>query len=95
MKHTRETSYAYFGYNKATDKNTSPRFKVGDKALVPYKGKVISQTVNNVFWDEEFGGWLVCCYLIGIHEQNFIHESERDDWIPHEDGLWSWWEKKE
>jgi len=90
MRNTQETYYS----NAGEIPNGSPRFAQGDIVLFPSKQGIIEQVVRNVFWDGEFGGWLVCCYLIGIHEQNFVHLKEKDKWIPHENGLWSWWEKK-
>ena len=92
IKDTRETYY--HSSSGKNENNTSPRFKVGDKLLTPYNGEIITQTPHKIVWDTEFGGWLVVCHLIGVHEQNYIHESEREDWIPHEDDLWSWWERR-
>jgi len=93
MRDTRETYYTQD--SGMTDKNTSPRFKVGDELLISHNGKLIPQTVRAIYWDKEFGGWLVCCHLVGVHEQNYIYKEERKNWIPHEDGLWSWWQKKD
>jgi len=92
MKDTRETRYGWD--SGKTAENTSPRFKVGDKVLIPHNGGLILREVLDVYWDKEFGGWLVCCCALGIHEQNFILESEKEDWVPHEHGLWSWWERE-
>ena len=91
MKDTRETAY-----NKnITEQNSQCRFKVGDKVIISHNGEYVEQIPHAVYWDEEFGGWLLCCHLIGIHEQNYILASELDKWQHHEDGLWSWWEKQE
>jgi len=87
MKDTRDTSYR-------TKCTPAPRFKKGDQVLIPHGGAVLSQTVNSVWWDKSFGGWCVCTRAIGIHEQNYILAGERDQWEPHEEGLWSWWTKK-
>jgi hypothetical protein len=92
MKDTRETRYC--PDSGKTEENTKPRFKPGDKVLIPHNGKLIEQIPRSVMWDQEFGGYLLFCHLIGVHEQNYIHESEKDQWISHEDGLWSWWERK-
>ena len=92
MQDTRETCYSI--NDDKTKENTSPRFKPGDKLLIPHNDEIIPQVPHTIFWDKEFHGWLVCCNAIGVHEQNYILESEKDNWIPHEDGLWSWWEKK-
>lgn len=90
MNATYETAYV----RGMTKQNSQPRFRVGDKVLIPYQGNIIERTVKSVFWDAEFGGWLVVCHSLGIHEQNYIPADERDMWEPHEDGLWSWWERK-
>ena len=90
MKDIRETAY-----NTAmTEENSQCRFKVGDKVLSSHNGEVVLQTVPHINWDKAFGGWLLFCHLIGGHEQNYILESEQDQWEAHEDGLWSWWERK-
>jgi len=87
MRDTRETAYV----KGATKKETRPRFNVGDHVLIPAFGEIKEQVPHSVFWDEEFGGWLLACAVIGVHEQNYILASERDFWEPHEEGLWSWW----
>ena len=87
MTDTRETAYI----KGATEETTAPRFKIGDKLLIPAFGEIREQTPHAVFWDAEFGGWLLACAAIGVHEQNYILASERDMWEPHDDGLWSWW----
>lgn len=67
-----------------------PRFFPGDNVLSPSNGAIHSNIVRNVYWDGEFGGWLVVIGSIGIHECNFISESDIGKWEPHEDGLWSY-----
>ena len=89
MTDTRETAYI----QAMTEDNSSPRFKVGDTLLIPALGEIREQVSHTIFWDKEFGGWLVCCGCIGVHEQNYILASERDLWTPEDDGLWSYWTK--
>lgn len=90
MTDTRETAYD----DAMTEENSKPRFAIGDVLLVPAFGEIREQTPHNVFWDKEFGGWLVCCGSIGVHEQVYILASERDQWEPHDDGLWSYWTRR-
>ena len=87
MKDTRETAYR----DGATEQTTTPRFKVGDHVLIPAFGQIREQVPHAIYWDSEFGGWMLACAIIGVHEQNYILASERDLWEPHDDGLWSWW----
>ena len=91
MRDTQESNI----YNEKNQiANPMPRFKEGDVVLAPYNGKIVKQTVKSVFWDKAFGGWLCCCHLIYIHEQNYILEAEQRQWKPHENGLQSWWTKR-
>ena len=91
MKDTRETAYR----KRMTENNSQCRFRVGDKVLVEINGKIAEQVPHTIFWDKEFGGWMLACGHIGVHEQNFILVNERDQWTHHQaDGLWSWWERK-
>jgi len=92
MHDTRKTYY--HSYSEKTENNTKPRFKPGDTVLLPYNGELIPQSPTSVMWDKEFGGWLLFCPMIGIHEQNYVLESQHDLWIPHENRLWSWWTKR-
>lgn len=92
MKDTRDTYYS--PDSGKTEFNTKPRFKAGDRVLAPYDGSILLQIPRDVLWSRHFGGWLLYCNLLGVHEQNYILEAERDLWVPHEDGLWSWWEMK-
>jgi len=83
------------GDDIALERRPPCRFKVGDEivpAFYPDKPYVLRYPP---YWDREFGGWLIVRGLIGIHESNFILASERGQWKPHADGLWSWWTKKE
>jgi hypothetical protein len=72
----------------------APRFKKGDILLAAYALHMPFELEQNSFWDREFQGWLIAPGFCGVHESNFILESEKDDWVPHEDGLWSWWERR-
>lgn len=90
MNDTRETAYQ----DDMTEKNSHCRFEIGDKVLIPNQGKKIECIPHAINWDKSFGGWLLHCHLIGVHEQNYILASERDLWKPHENGLWSYWTRK-
>ena len=90
LQNTRETAYV----EGAIEKNTRPRFKIGDVLLTPAFGQIREQIPHAVFWDKEFGGWLVACGTIGVHEQCYILASERDEWEPHDENLWSYWTRK-
>lgn len=72
-----------------------PRFKRGDVVLIPMYERPYE--VDEVYWDYEFGGWLVVLSgsCIGVHESNFILAAEKDEWEPHKNRLWSWWTRKE
>jgi hypothetical protein len=73
------------------DYRPAPRFNVGDKVIpAGYPDRVFT-LVDASIWDYEFSGWLIFPGMIGVHECNFILESEREQWEPHADGLWSWW----
>lgn len=91
MRKTKET---YHKPGTATSEQCPCRFAEGDEVLFPFKGEVRRDAIHSVYWDDEFGGWLLALGCIGVHEQNFIPSTERDLWTPHEDGLWSWWERK-
>lgn len=86
MNDTRETAYV----NGATEETCKCRFHVGDEVLHAWKPEML-QSPYAINFDEEFGGWVLFCGLIGVHEQAYIMASERTLWEPHENGLWSWW----
>lgn len=77
----------------ATDR-PEPRFKTGDVLMSAYRDGYPFRLRDSPCWDREFGGWLVAPGAIGVHESNFILASERGDWEPHPDGLWSWWTRR-
>lgn len=96
MQDTRTTNIWHELGNKSMNTDNSRcRFNIGDKVLTPRNAKLLTMAIHTIFWDKSFGGWLVCPAGIGIHEQNFILESEHEQWEPHEDGLWSYWTRKE
>lgn len=66
MQDTRETLYRHD--SGKTKENAQPRFKPGDTVLISHNGELIPQTPRSVMWDKEFGGWLLFCHLIGVHD---------------------------
>lgn len=93
MNDTRETAYK----QEIKEDNSKCRFKEGDKiSYTIIDDGTGASIVRSVFFDEEFGGWLVVLAggCVGVHEQNFILESEKDLWEPHYYVLWSYWTKK-
>jgi hypothetical protein len=92
MRDTRETQVRE---DVAPEHRPAPRFKAGDVVRIACKPELVIELDRDAYWDYEFGGWLVCPHLIGIHESNFVLESEVDQWEPHAgSGLWSWWTRK-
>ena len=83
------------GENIAPEHRPPPRFRAVDVVRIACRPEQSIELQTNAYWDYEFGGWLVCPHLIGIHESNFVLEAEVDQWEPHANGLWSWWTKKE
>lgn len=73
---------------------TPPRFAKGDMVAHPLRDYTLS--IDIVGYDEEFSGNMVGLRggLIMIHESNFVLWSERNDWEPHAENLWSYWTKK-
>lgn len=71
-----------------------PRFKIGDVLVMALRPDEPFTLDREPWWDYEFQGWLIAPGLIGVHECNYILASERDDWEPHADGLWSWWTRR-
>jgi len=80
------------GDDIASEVRPAPRFKAGDIVLAAYSDEVPWVLYMDSYWDREFGGWLVVPRCIGVHESNCILAAERDQWVPHAHGLWSWWE---
>jgi hypothetical protein len=82
------------GEDIAPELRPAPRFKAGDEVIPAlYPDRVMES--SEPYWDYEFSGWLISPGFIGVHECNFILESEREQWEPHADGLWSWWTRKD
>jgi hypothetical protein len=82
------------GEDIAPELRPAPRFKAGDQVIgAHWPDKVLCS--SEPYWDYEFSGWLIAPGLIGVHECNFILASEREQWEPHDQGLWSWWTRKE
>lgn len=93
---TQDTCYSM--HTEKTRNNTHPRFSVGQEVLWRYRGsELMRSSVKSTLWDREYGGWLVVTGSIGIHEQNFISATDYEnyEWEHHENGLWSWWTRKE
>lgn len=83
------------GNDVPPDKRPKCRFKIGDTIVTIRNGEIRKFVVENEpYWDREFGGWLLSRGLIGVHESNFVHESEFKEWEFHANNLWSWWTKK-
>jgi len=82
-----------FGDNIPESTRPPCRFKVGDLLLHPGQEEPFTLT-REPFWDREFGGWMLAPGMCGVHESNYILAEEADNWTPHLDGLWSWWERK-
>jgi hypothetical protein len=82
------------GEDIALELRPAPRFQEND-GVIPASHPDRVLCASRPFWDYEFGGWLIAPGLIGIHECNFILETERAEWEPHAEGLWSWWTRKE
>jgi len=107
MTDTRETLVAWMtdlprvaatnenGEDIAPENRPPCRVEVGDALLMALRPGEPFVLRSAPFWDYEFQGWLISPGLIGVHESNYILASERDDWEPHAEGLWSWWTRKE